>query len=165
MSLLLGPWPESTATGAGCGSRAKLPAVLGGFQANSHVSAGWGDPPWLWTGERRDICQNVSEMGRATMVKRRFVGEDLSMRQTAFFINDPRHRSPGTRLRTRTGQRIWAGKRSAEAARRRGWKTCINRGPVFPVIPAAYSLSLTVCSTTGVDRRCRLPKGDEKCGW
>lgn len=30
MSLLLGPWPESSALGAGCGSRAKLPAV-GGF--------------------------------------------------------------------------------------------------------------------------------------
>ncbi|KAH8721975.1 hypothetical protein BGZ61DRAFT_197705 [Ilyonectria robusta] len=135
----------------------KAASSRGLFRQTRTCLAGWGDPPGYGQ-EREETFPRMPRKWEGQEWSKDGLWGGLSMRQTAFFINDPRHRSPGTRLRTRTGQWIWAGKRSAEAARRRGWKTCINRGPVFPAIPAAYSLTSPSVARRGWIEDADCPK-------
>lgn len=59
------------------------------------------------------------------------------------------------------------GWQKVSGSRQEAWmEDLYQQRPCIPGHPSGLLSHLTVCSTTGVDRRCRLPKGDEeKCGW
>lgn len=132
----------------------KLPAV-GAFRQTRTCLAG-AIPPASGQERGETFPRRSGKWEGQECSKEGLWGGNLTTRQPAFF-NDLRHRSPGTRLRTRPGQWIRAGKGSAEAAKRRGWETSVNRSPVFPAIPAAYSLTSLSAARRGwiEDADCR----------